>query len=51
MTDAEMLAHIREFCNAITQRTVWDAYDLACEIRDYIDDPDFTGPLPIGGAA
>jgi len=31
------LAHIREFCNSISDRTVWDAYDLACEIRDFID--------------
>ena len=31
------LDHIREFCNSISERTLWDAYELACEIRDFID--------------
>ena len=35
---SNQLAHIREFCNAVPERGgKWDAYELACEIRDFID--------------
>lgn len=37
MSDDDKLAHVREFCNSITEHNVWDAYDLACEVRDFID--------------
>lgn len=37
MDEADKLAHIREFCNSVTERTAWDAYELACEVRDFID--------------
>jgi hypothetical protein len=40
MTDEEKLAAIRHTLNQITQRTCWDAYDLAREVVDFIDGTD-----------
>ena len=37
MDQSAKLAHIREFCNSITEHPAWDAYELACEVRDFID--------------
>lgn len=43
--DAAKLARIREYCNSVSVNTWQDAYDLACEIRDFIDGDLYSPPL------
>jgi hypothetical protein len=37
MDEMAKLMHIREFCNSITGNATWHVYELACDIRDFID--------------